>query len=84
MSKFEIGEKVKVRGIHSNDSILLNGKIGTITHIFDEDGYVFLDIEPIISGKNIPGGIWLYELISLKPKEIKVFPIVKFLKGIEK
>ena len=82
MFKFKIGDIVKVHREVSESSGRLDGQIGKITNWErDERGeYGNLDIEG-----DDNSGLWAaeLELVERKPKEIKVFGIVKFLDDIK-
>lgn len=93
MSKFKIGDIVKVNRWDSGDSNSLHGHIGKIIEINSshrsdlgrEVNYYILDVARWRFGDDATG-IWEYELtlVNSVKKEIKQFGIVKFLESIER
>ena len=85
MTKFKVGDKVRVKSGDSTDSKLLNNRIGIIVKIasIGRSGYVVLDIESELDRKS---GIWVneIELVETVSKVIEVYGIVKFLDNINK
>jgi hypothetical protein len=82
MTKFKVGDKVRVKYRDSTDSRLLNNRIGIIVEVKSLGflgTYVILDIESELEKIS---GIWVneIELVESVPKVIDVYGIVKFCK----
>ena len=83
MSKFKLGDRVKVKCGNSTDSRKFNGKIGTIIRVAGGDSmgmYYILDIEQ--SERRHASGIWESELQLVSEtdkKVVKIYGIVGFV-----